>query len=784
MKTGKTPRVLSNILNTPLLRNLLITSLIVSVIFPIYSVFVIIPSFSNQLARNTEDEAVRTASYLEHLILKNQTELTRGSLSNDSISEIETVKKAFRLEKLKIFSKQGEIIFSTTSTEIGEINKNDYFFDIVAKGNIYTKVVRKDAKSLEGNTVTADVVETYVPVLFNEAFIGAFEIYYDITSRKKDLDSLLTLIYLVLFAIASILMVTVLFILFKASRNILDREQAELALREAYEGLESQVNERTIDLKKSNAELMNEIAERKQAQESLQESEERFRKISDSAQDAIVMMNNKGEITYWNKAAEHIFQYKSDEILHKDLQTLLAPQRYAEPFKKSFEKFILTGNGQAIGKIGNLWAKRKDGEEFPMDLSLSSVKIKGAWNAIGIIRDISEREKAEKEKRELAFQLAQAQKMESIGTLAGGIAHDFNNILTSIIGYTDLALIDVETGSTLEGNIKEVKIAGNRAKELVKQILAFSRQGKNELKPIRPRMIVEESLKLLRSSIPTTITIKQNIESDSLIMSDPTQIHQIVMNLCVNAAHAMEDSGGTLAVELTDVLLDDADARKHVDLSQGDYLKLVVADTGSGIRPEIIEFIFDPYFTTKKPGVGTGLGLSVVHGIVKQIGGEITVESELGKGSTFTIYLPVLRKSVKIESETLEGLPGGNENILVIDDETPIVNMCKQMLISFGYKVTFRTSSIESLELFKKRPNEFDLILTDMTMPSMTGDRLAVELMKIRPDIPVILCTGYSRILSERKAAEIGIKAFIMKPYGRDELAKTVRKVLDEAKAD
>lgn len=385
----------------------------------------------------------------------------------------------------------------------------------------------------------------------------------------------------------------------------------------------------------------------------------------------------------------------------------------------------------------------------------------------------------EEEKERLEANLQQSQKMEAIGTLAGGIAHDFNNILTAIIGYSEMTLAIVEKGSILEDNIKEVITAGNRATDLVRQILAFSRQSAQEAIPIMPSLIVKEAIKLLRSATPTTIDIKQNIKSDSLIMGDQTRIHQVLMNLCTNAVHAMEEAGGTLTVDLTDVLLDESFRSQYADIAPGKYLKLTISDTGTGIKPDIIESIFDPYFTTKEPGEGTGLGLSVVHGIVKGLNGEITVASELGRGSTFTVYLPILEKSVEFKPTTVEIPPVGNETVLLVDDDASIVNMCQQMLVSLGYTVTKRTSSIEALELFKNRPDDFDLVLTDMTMPNITGDRLAIELMKIRPDIPVILCTGYSRKISEENAAKIGIKAFVMKPFVKIELAKTVRKVLD-----
>ncbi len=539
------------------------------------------------------------------------------------------------------------------------------------------------------------------------------------------------------------------------------------------------------NLKESMTSITNyekEIIDRKQAQESLIESEERFRSISDSAQDAIIMMDNKGEITYWNKAAENIFQYKSNEVLHKDLHALLVPKRYHELFKNGFEKFLITGEGQAIGKILDLWAKRKNGVEFPVELSLSSVKIKGKWNAIGIIRDISERVKAEKDKNELKSQLAQAQKMESIGTLAGGIAHDFNNILTSIIGYTELALTDVEKGTLIEENLQEVRQGGNRATDLVKQILTFARQGEKELRPLRVSLIAKEALKLIRSAIPTSIQIEQNIVSESSIMGDTTRIHQIFMNLCTNAAQAMEDDGGVLKVSLTDVGFDAGHTETQLSLKSGNYLELTVSDTGTGISPDVIQSIFEPYYTTKELGQGTGMGLAMVHGIVKSHGGEIAVESEVGKGTEFRIYLPVTKKATESIEYKTEDLPTGTERILFVDDELSIANMGRQILERQGYTVTIRTSSMEALALFRNKPDRFDLVITDMAMPHMTGDKFAVELMEIRPDIPVIICTGYSKRISEEQAAEIGIKAFTMKPLVMRDLANTVRKVLDAAK--
>ena len=345
----------------------------------------------------------------------------------------------------------------------------------------------------------------------------------------------------------------------------------------------------------------------------------------------------------------------------------------------------------------------------------------------GIVQDVTELRQVEEEKKLLQSQLIQSQKLESIGNLAGGIAHDFNNILSSVIGFTELALDEVEKETTIEDSLQEVYAAGKRAKDLVKQILAFARQSDEKLKPIQVDLIVKEVLQFIRSSIPTTIEIKQDIESESLIIGNPTQIHQVLMNLCTNAAHAMEDEGGILDVILKDVVIDSRNMASAGGIKPGDYIEIKVSDTGAGISPVILASIFEPYFTTKPPGEGTGMGLAMVHGIVESYSGEISVNSTLGQGTVFTIYLPITRKrKTNRLYESLE-LPMGTERILFVDDEAPIAKMGSQGLERLGYKVTTRTSSVEALELFKQKRNDFDLVITDMTMPNMTGDTLATE---------------------------------------------------------
>jgi signal transduction histidine kinase/ActR/RegA family two-component response regulator len=395
-------------------------------------------------------------------------------------------------------------------------------------------------------------------------------------------------------------------------------------------------------------------------------------------------------------------------------------------------------------------------------------------------QEIEEHAKAEDARRKLESQLRQAQKMEAVGTLAGGIAHDFNNILYTIMGFTELTLDELDAEPESRKNLQQVLQAAGRARDLVRQILTFSRQNEPNRQPVFVKPIVKEALKLLRATLPASIEIQSSIESDAQIMGDSTSIHQILMNLCTNAAHAMQPEGGTLRVELSDADLDKAFADVHPGMNAGRHLILTTADTGHGIDEQTMEKIFDPFFTTKQAGEGTGMGLSVVHGIVREFGGVVSVKSEPGRGSAFRVYLPVLENFEHAPETRIESpLPRGTEAILLVDDEPAITQMGRQMLASLGYTVKTENSSTKALERFKDAPGWFDLVITDMTMPEMPGDRLAAELLSIRPDIPIILCTGYSRMVSEEAAASAGIAALCMKPLIRKELALAVRRVLD-----
>ncbi len=403
----------------------------------------------------------------------------------------------------------------------------------------------------------------------------------------------------------------------------------------------------------------------------------------------------------------------------------------------------------------------------------------------GEVRSVVELARDVTENHRLQQQLQRAQKMEAIGALAGGIAHDFNNILGIIMGYTELALRNTPRYSKTWDQLQNAVKAAERAKDLVKQILAFTRGTGEKRQPIHLVPIIKEAFKLLSASLPSTIEIRQGLDvpwDEDAILADPTEIHQILINLCANAAHAMREGGGTLEVNLGMVHLGEEDPDKPVDLNPGDYIRLTVSDTGHGIDPGIVNRIFDPYFTTKQRGEGTGLGLSVVHGIVMSSGGAITVSGPTGAGTTFDVFFPKLAGAKTIEGRGLDLFPSGNERILLVDDEESLVDACRLMLEQLGYHVLAATGSVAALEAFQSDPLSFDLVVSDQTMPRMTGLELAREIIRIRPGMPIVLCTGFSEAVSEEVVESIGIRKVVMKPILMKDLAATVRQVIDECR--
>jgi PAS domain S-box-containing protein len=486
------------------------------------------------------------------------------------------------------------------------------------------------------------------------------------------------------------------------------------------------------------------------------------------------------KIVKGNKAAVETYKTGSEENLNKTLASALK-QDDMQHFINQIVHFT-DGKDRFESEARNV-----DQEGNILDVLLRKQVINRERNGLSKIFvsavDITNIRNFQREREKLEARLQQAQKMESIGNLAGGIAHDFNNILFPIIGMSEMLLEDLPPGSIERENAEEIFKAGRRGSDLVKQILAFSRQSEHKLTPTHIQNIIKEVIKLSRASIPTYIEINQEIQQDcGLVMADPSQIHQIGMNLITNAYHAVEAKGGKIFIRLKQTLIDDAESLKN-NLSPGAYSVLSISDNGHGMSEEIMTKIFDPYFTTKVQGKGTGLGLAVVYGIVKEHQGDVKVYSEIGKGSTFDIYLPLMKKDDRIESvHTPEAHRGGNERILLVDDEESVAKLEKQMLERMGYKVTCRLHSFEALEAFRASPSSFDLVVSDMSMPNIPGDELARKIKSIRSDVPIIICTGFSERIHEGNIRQMGIDGLLMKPVVISELAKTVRKILDGSK--
>ncbi len=526
------------------------------------------------------------------------------------------------------------------------------------------------------------------------------------------------------------------------------------------------------------AELRSEIGERKQADKALQESEANLRTLIKSIPDVVWLKDTQGVYLFCNSRFECLYGAQRKDIIGKTDYDFV-DKELADFFQRHDQAAMVAGIA-CVNEEELTFAA--DGHRELLE-TIKTPMFGGEGQLVGVLgiaRDITERKRLEVERIEMEERLRQAQKMEAIGTLAGGIAHDFNNILSVIFGYTDMARAAAPSGTQLEKDLEQVSIAAHRAKELVKQILAFSRQSVTERIPLKLQPLIKEGLRMLRSSIPSTISITEDIVPNSgVIMADPSQVHQILMNLCTNAYHAMEATGGVLSVTLKPVLIGPDERKRASHPTPGEYLEFTVSDTGCGIGPDIIDKIFDPYFTTKGAGKGTGMGLAIIHAILSDYGGMITVESQLGQGTTFHVFFPVGDEDAAPEIIEPEDIPRGNERLLFVDDEELLAEMGKEMLERLGYRVTVRYGGVEALETFKNMPGEFDLVITDQTMPGITGSELSMMMMEIRPDIPIILCTGYSNLIDEDSAKALGIKEFVLKPLSKGTIANLIRKVLE-----
>ncbi len=519
--------------------------------------------------------------------------------------------------------------------------------------------------------------------------------------------------------------------------------------------------------------VINEALEKRSLARRYQETSAKLQNIIGASHDAIFSIDNHGKIEQCNQAAQYIFGYSTEDLVQMNINLLFKT-------KNTIEYLNFSGDDSLFDKPHEISTRNKKGDPLALEISLGPYREDNRQMFTLVVRDVSARKKYEEEKKKLQEQIIQANKMEAIGTLAGGIAHDFNNILTAILGYAQMVNDSLAANSDEYKDIEQIINAGLRAKELVSQILAFSRSSKQEAQPIQANIIIEEALNLLRASILKRIEIRRKFaKGKATIFINPAQFHQVIMNLCVNAYQAMPENG-ILEVQSKTISLSDNLKDKFPRLKQEQYLELMVKDNGTGMDQLVIERIFEPYFTTKKMEEGTGLGLSTVHGIIHDAGGAIEVKTKLGRGSVFTVYLPLIEERVGLDkTESGESFSTGKEHILLIDDEMPIAELGRRILEKFGYRVSSYYSSDTALDIFKKNPVDFDLIISDNSMPGITGLQLAREIYQIKPELPIILTTGFDDTIHKHVTESTSIKAILTKPISRKLLSKTIRKVLD-----
>ncbi len=542
-------------------------------------------------------------------------------------------------------------------------------------------------------------------------------------------------------------------------REVEERMRAETALETTLDELELRVEERTAELR---------------------ESEKKYRELVELLPEVVFETDINGFYTYANRRALEMFGYATEELrsgVH--MRDVVTPRDYArvtENARRIMEGEVRRGDEYTV--------TRKDGIEFPVFIRAARIEQDGKIIGLrGIVVDLTDSRKAEAEKLRLEEQVRQTQKMEAMGTLAGGIAHDFNNILAAMLGNAELALDDVPAGAASRHSLEQVVKAGLRGRDLVRQILAFSRKSDGNYTALSLGQLIRDTFAILRPSLPGNITahLDLDVENDT-ILADSSQMQQVLLNLCTNAAYAMQEKGGRLEISLRTITLGPDNVPAETNVSPGSYLAMTVRDTGCGMDDAVKVRIFEPFFTTKPPQQGSGLGLSVVYGIVKGHKGGITVLSEPGKGSLFRVLLPQAEAMRPVGQEAGKILPRGNESILLIDDDKVLVEAERATLERLGYSVAARTDPAEALREFADHPDQYDMVITDQTMPEMTGIVLAERLLKVRPDIPIVLCTGYSEMVSAESAREAGISAFAMKPMVKQELAETIRRALDGRK--
>jgi PAS domain S-box-containing protein len=718
---------------------------------------------------DAEGSAIQMANHLGHYFEEPEDTLTYAQITSDLLEEIDELINDFGCEKVKIFAKDGEIIYSTDPADIGKINTRDYFKPVVTEGTNFTKVVKKNSRTAEDRIVTVDVVETYVPLIFNDRIVGAGEVYFDITEHRKNLDALINKSSLTVFAVTLVLLITVLTTLYRLNKSIIAREKAELALARHRDELEEQVKLRTSELSDTNIQLQEDIKKRQLTEAALRESEQKYRGLIETASDAIFVIDSgTGRIIDVNRKGLDLIGRSANDIIgldHSQLHPSDDTEKYIQLFKESVSQ--ITPPDVLYHVL------HKDGYRIPVEISTSVMKLGDRRIVQGIFRDIRERLKLEEE-------IQKAQRLESAGVLAGGIAHDFNNLLTAVLGNISLAKNFINSKEKVMERLVETEKATMRARDLTQQLLTFAKGGMPVTKTVDlSNALVESSEFVLRGS---PHKCECYIE-DGLwpVDADLGQINQVIHNLVLNAAQVMPD-GGTCRIEAKNIEIAESDP---VLLDPGKYIKISVHDEGHGIKPEHRSKIFDPFFTTKK--TGTGLGLPTAYSIIRKHDGLLTVESEVGKGSTFNIFLQASERS--LSSLTDNGadieIMKGEGRVLLMDDEEFVREIATELLQHLGYTVDTANEGMEALELYKKGMadgNRYDAVIMDLTIPGGMGGKEAIKkLKKLDPKVKTIVSSGYANDPILANYREYGFDGMVPKPYKVEQLAETMHKIITGA---
>ena len=746
---------------------ILLISIAAVLFLPIYTNLFLYPAFTDHLLKDAENSAVQLADHLTHYFYDPEDMLQKESIHSDVIEEVREMVVDFGVQKVKLFSPAGEVLYSTSPEDIGKVNTRDYFRTVIDKGANFRKIVRKDTRSAEDQILKVDVAEGYVPIWSGDKVIGACEVYYDITEHKKNINSLIRNSSRIIYTVALILLVTLLTVLFRLNKNMLAREKAETELAKHLDQLEALVDARTAELSLANKLLREDIEKRQQAENALKESEQKYRGLIESASDAIFVIDAEtGTILDVNKKGVELMGRNAAELIgihHSQLHPSDETEKYISLFK--------TFASQLTPADIEYHVLHKDGYRIPVEISTSVMELEGNKIIQWIFRDIRERLQLEEE-------MQKAQRLESAGLMAGGIAHDFNNLLTAILGNISLAKIYAAPSDKITARLADTEKAILRAQALTQQLLTFAKGGVPITKSVDLSETIRESTEFVLRG--TNLNCDSNIPQKLWpVEADTGQINQVLHNLIINAYQVMPD-GGECRVEAKNVAIDKADS---IPLPAGKYIQISVHDKGPGITKEHLPRIFDPFFTTKAKG--SGLGLSTSYAIIRKHGGLLTVDTEMGTGSTFHVYLPASAKPLSTETDIKEGdgVIKGDGRVLLMDDEEFIREIADELLSHLGYEVDLAVEGKEAIDLYKKAMDggkPYDVVIMDLTIPGgMGGKEAIVELKKIDPNVKAIVSSGYANdpILADCK--KYGFIGMVPKPYKIEELSKALYASID-----